>query len=173
MSHLHERMCGVVGTEYSILWALSRFFARRRVYPRISGRGCLNWDFGDLELDRMASYGLSVVWRVGGRCLNQDFRDLGIFRIAGDRLMPVEHILYASGERADCRGTINWDAPRSLGLSQISWWTLSEAGFTGLLGIFGIAGNRLMPVQRIPFAWSVKWAPKTGPRAKVYNGAEQ
>ena len=31
---------------------------------------------------------------------------------------------------------------------------LSEAGFTGFLGIFGIAGNRLIPVQRILFAWS-------------------
>ena len=31
---------------------------------------------------------------------------------------------------------------------------LSEAGFTGLLGIFGIAGDRLIPVERILFAWS-------------------
>ena len=29
-----------------------------------------------------------------------------------------------------------------------------------------------MPVWRILFAWSVKWDQKTGPRAKVYNGAE-
>ena len=33
---------------------------------------------------------------------------LGIFRIAGDRLMPVERILFAWSERADCRGTIIW-----------------------------------------------------------------
>ena len=39
----------------------------------------------------------------GGRCLNQDLHDLGIFRIAGDRLMPVQRILFASGERADCK----------------------------------------------------------------------
>ena len=79
---------------------------------------------------------------------------LGIFWIAGERLLPVERILFAWSERADCRGTIIWDAPRGLGLSQISWWTLSEAGFTGFLGIFGIAGDRLMPVERILFAWS-------------------
>ena len=79
---------------------------------------------------------------------------LGIFGIAGDRLLPVWRILFKSGERADCRGTINWDARLSLGLSRISWWTLSEAGFTGLLGIFGIAGDRLIPVERILFAWS-------------------
>ena len=36
---------------------------------------------------------------------------LGIFRIAGDQLMPVERILFAWGERADCRGTTIWDAP--------------------------------------------------------------
>ena len=30
-------------------------------------------------------------------------------------------------------------------------WTLSEAGFTGLLGIFRIAGERLLPVWRILF----------------------
>ena len=71
MSHLHERMCGVVGSEYSILWALSRFFARR-----------------------------------------------------------------------------------SGGVSQGFGQTLSEAGFTGLLGIFGIAGDRLIPVERILFSWS-------------------
>ena len=76
---------------------------------------------------------------------------LGISGTAGNRLMPVQRILFAWSERADCRGTINWDVPRSLGLSQISWWTLSEAGFTGLLGIFGIAGSRLMPVWRILF----------------------
>ena len=45
---------------------------------------------------------------------------LGIFRIAGERLLPVWRILFKSGERADCRGTINWDARRSLGLSRIS-----------------------------------------------------
>ena len=76
---------------------------------------------------------------------------LGIFRIAGERLLPVWRILFKSGERADCRGTINWDARLSLGLSRISWWTLSEAGFTGLLGIFRIAGERLLPVWRILF----------------------
>ena len=68
--------------------------------------------------------------------------------------MPDLRILFTSGERADCRGTTIWDARLSLGLSRISWWTLSEAGFTGLLGIFRIAGDRLMPIERILFAWS-------------------
>ena len=39
--------------------------------------------------------------------------------------MPVERILFASGESVDCRGTINWDAPNS--------------------------GYRLMPIRRILF----------------------
>ena len=43
-----------------------------------------------------------------------------------------------------------------------SLWTLSEAGFAGLLGIFRIAGDRLMPDLRILFAWSVKWDQKLG-----------
>ena len=63
MSHLHERMCGVVGTEYSILWALSRFFGAGRggCDPRVLGEGLSEAGFTGL---------------------------LGIFRIAGDRLLP-------------------------------------------------------------------------------------
>ena len=40
------------------------------------------------------------------------------------------------------------------GVSQVFGEGLSEAGFTGLLGIFRIAGSRLMSVERILFAWS-------------------
>ena len=48
---------------------------------------------------------------LGRRRLNQDLLDLWIFRITGDRLMAVERILFASVERADCRGPVIWDAP--------------------------------------------------------------
>ena len=34
----------------------------------------------------------------------------GIFGIAGIRLMSGRRILFAVGERADCRGTVSWDA---------------------------------------------------------------
>ena len=44
---------------------------------------------------------------------------LGIFRFAGDRLMAGRRILFAAGERTDCRGTVIRDARVKSGLSQI------------------------------------------------------
>ena len=41
---------------------------------------------------------------------------------------------------------------REEGLPQIFVWTLSEAGFAGFWGIFGIAGERLMVGRRVFFA---------------------
>ena len=63
---------------------------------------------------------------LGGSCLNQDLQDLGIFRIAGDRLMLVQRILFASVERAVRRGTTIWDAPKlECGICLSQEWEIS------------------------------------------------
>ena len=79
---------------------------------------------------------------------------LGIFGIAGSRLMPVQRILFAWSERGRLQRDDYWGCATQPGSVPDFLWTLSEAGFTGFLGIFGIAGDRLMPVERILFAWS-------------------
>ena len=40
--------------------------------------------------------------------------------------MAVERVLFASGERADCRGRTVRDARRGMGVSGTSGWILSE-----------------------------------------------